>query len=187
MPQVMRFVTGLVAIWLALCLCSCTEERTEAKTTTDAKLDRNESIAVSGTISIPTAAGVVPIPVDLHVERTVTETKAQVANSQANTTKTIDSAAIAKQLGGVLGQTINVALAKMTGGVLGGQSSSAGWLSTPEGQILGGSGMGGALAFAIQQMLVARQHRKDSDEAWNEIKEKARSASTAPDTQGTKS
>lgn len=170
-----------------LILTGCSEERTQGQVQTDAQTDRTESITVSGTVSVPTEAGLLPIPVDLHVERTVTETKSQVARNESRTTKQIDANAIAQQLGGALGKTVEVALAKLTGGLIGGARSSgiSGFLGTPEGATTA-SGLAAAAGLAIQQMLARRRDRQaledqlareraekerqrdDSDKGWDE-------------------
>jgi hypothetical protein len=143
-------------------LSACTETRSEKQT--EKHVDND--VRVSGNLSIPTPTGMAPVAIDLLFQHTGNE--GQKENTES-TTK-IDAAAIGKQLGETVAQAIKTALSATVATSVPGSGLLA-RLSTTEGVL--GTGMGGALLYAIREMLERRRREKsleevkrDRDEGW---------------------
>lgn len=144
---------ALLALVVAL-LCGCTETRSTTDAQTDTQVEKSETLNVVGTITIPLPeGGAFPVPVDLTVHRTATETKTAVTSSKSESKTAVDGAAIAQQLGGMLGKTMDAAIAKLTGFQVSNAARSG--ITTTEG-VLGGTG-GALAAWAIREMLARRR------------------------------
>jgi hypothetical protein len=144
-------------------MCGCSETRAERK----AQTDKTDVIRVRGIAHVP---GVGSVPVELDIDRTGSESFQERSESHTK----IDSAAIAQQLGAVIGKTMDAAITKMTGiqpqggGLFGGNSDLM--------AVLGGTGGIGGMAYAVAQMFARRNERKeheevkaDRDKAWDEL------------------
>ncbi len=145
-------------------LCSCTETRSTTDAQTDTQVEKSETLNVVGTVTVPLPqGGVFPIPVDLTIHRTATETKTAITSSKTEAKTQIDGAAIAQQLGGMVGKTMDAAIAKLTGFQV--STAARGGITTTEGGLMGGGGA--VLAWAIREMLARRRE----SQALLEVKE----------------
>lgn len=151
---------------LALLLCGCTETRAARQ----AETDKADTVTVSGTAHVP---GIGAVPVQLHIERSGSESLREESESHTR----IDSAAIAQQISAVVGKSLDALMAKMTG--LQPQQPATG-LDSLLG-MLGGTGAGGAIAYAIREALARRrleseyqETKRDRDEGWQQAVELAK-------------
>lgn len=140
-----------IVIGSMIFLAGCTETRT----TNESQTTQHDNITVSGSAVIPTANGPILVPVELHIDRTGNEE----SKSEGLSKTQIDAAAIAQQVGNVVGKLVDAGIAKMTG-----LQPSHG-LSLTEGGGLAGAGT--AMAWGIAQML----GRKREERALIEVKE----------------
>ena len=140
-----------VSLILCLILFGCTQTRT----TNESQTTVRDSITVRGSAVVPSASGPVLVPIELNIDRNGDEqTKAEGLSKTQ-----IDAAAIAQQVGGVVGKLVDAAMAKVTG-----LQPSAG-LSLTEGGGLAGAAT--AMAWGLREMLA----RKREEKALIEVKE----------------
>lgn len=126
-PDGLRWLAILGALLaLALLLSGCSETRTS----TQALTDKADTVTVSGTAHVP---GVGAVPVQLQIERSGNETLRQESESHTK----IDAAAIAQQVGSVVGKSLDAAIAKMTGLQI---QATAGPITPTESGLMGGLG-----------------------------------------------
>lgn len=156
-PKILRFIAVLVAVWLALALCGCTETRTEKQADTE----KRDTFTVSGTAHVP---GFGSVPVELSIDRTGSERLVEHSESRTQ----IDSAAIAQQVGAVVSRSLDAVVAKMTG-----LQRSGGGIDLLG--LLGGTGGAAATAYALREALARRrleiEHaevKADRDKGWDE-------------------
>ena len=136
---------------LCLLFYGCTETRT----TNESQTTVRDSITVRGSAVVPSASGPVLVPIELNIDRNGDEqTKAEGLSKTQ-----IDAAAIAQQVGGVVGKLVDAAMAKVTG------LQPASGLSLTEGGGLAGAAT--AMAWGLREMLA----RKREEKALIEVKE----------------
>lgn len=163
-PKLVRFLVVLVGLWLILALCGCTETRTEKQADTE----KRDTFTVRGDAAVPMPqGGTALIPVEFTVERVGSERLVEHSESRTQ----IDSAAIAQQIGAVVGKTLDAAVAKMTG--LQPKAPSGGGIDLLG--LLGGTGGAAATAYALREALARRrleiEHaevKADRDKGWDE-------------------
>lgn len=172
-PRTVAVLALLVA--LLVVFTGCTESNTRSEQQKDAQTDRHETITVSGTVSVPLPqGGALPVPVNLTIERNGSETKSEVSHESSQTKTQMDGAAIAQQLGAVVGKTMDAAISRLTGFQIG---------PTQPANPLGGVGdltkevllLAGA-AYAAHQRGKSNQleqerdfHRNDADQAYKKL------------------
>lgn len=155
-----------LALILSLFVCGCSETKSDRQADTV----RDDTWTASGTIALPVTnpttgtTTIVPVPVDLTVSRHGTERL--VEHTEAKTQ--IDGAAIAQQLGGVLGKTMDAAIARLTG--LQSAPPTSPWMPKPEAV----AAVGALGLWGVREMLNARAHKKDADEGWNRAEANAK-------------
>lgn len=144
-----------LAIWL---LCGCTETRSERQVDTE----KRDTFTVSGSAQVP---GFGSVPVTLTIDRNGSERLVEQSESKTQ----IDGAAIAQQVGAVVGKSLEAVVAKLTG--LQPQATGNGFDSLLG--LLGGTGGGAAIAYAIKEALARRrleadhvEVKKDRDDIW---------------------
>ncbi len=146
---------ALLALVVVL-LCSCSETRA----TKEAQTERSDTLTMSGSVTVPMPqGGVAIIPVELTVERNGRETLREESQSKTQ----IDSAAIAQQIGGMVGKTLDAAIAKITGLQM--HATSQPWSPTPTEGGLAGVALTGASLY-LREMLA----RKREQQALAEVK-----------------
>lgn len=102
---------GLIALALVLsCLTGCMKTRTDAESAT-AKADH---ITISGTLALPTADGVRPVPISISVDRNGTEKQTATTESKTG----IDGAALGRDLAAALGPLLSAAQATPWGSMI---------------------------------------------------------------------
>lgn len=153
-----------ILVLVLVLLSGCTETRSTTDAQTDTQVEKQETLNVVGTITIPLPeGGAFPVPVDLTVHRTATETKTAVTSSKTDSKTAIDGAAIAQQLGGMLGKTMDAAISKLTGFQV--SNAARGGITTTEG-VMGG-GLGGLVLLTAREWMARRREQ----EALLEVKE----------------
>ena len=147
----MRNLCAILCASVLMFATGCTETRT----TNESQTSVHDSVSVRGSAVIPTATGPVLVPIELNIDRNGDEqTKAEGLSKTQ-----IDAAAIAQQVGGVVGKLMDAGIAKITG-----LQPSHG-LTLTEGGGLAGAGT--AMAWALREMLA----RKREEKALIEVKE----------------
>jgi hypothetical protein len=127
-----------VIIGAMVFLAGCTETRT----TNEAQTRTNDVLTVTGRASGP---GGIIFPFEMQVNR-----NGESQTSEQTQSKTqIDAAAIAQQVGSVVGKLVDAGIAKVTGV----QNQGEGGLAT----ILGAAGGGTGILYGIQQMMARRE------------------------------
>jgi outer membrane receptor protein involved in Fe transport len=127
-----------VIIGAMVFLAGCTETRT----TNEAQTTVRDVLNVTGQASGP---GGMIFPVALRIERNGDTQTTEQAVSKTQ----IDAAAIAQQVGAVVGKLVDAGIAKVTGV----QNQGEGGLAT----ILGAAGGGTGILYGIQQLLARRE------------------------------
>ncbi len=149
---------ALVFLLAVLALAGCTETRA----TKDAQTDRSDTLTMSGSVTVPMPqGGVAVIPVELTVERNGKETLREESESHTQ----IDAAAVAQQVGAVVGKSLDAAIAKLTGLQVHATSSAWGGPSPAEGGLAGVALTGASLY--LREMLA----RKREQRALSEVKQ----------------
>jgi hypothetical protein len=143
---------ALLALLVVL-LCGCTQTQGERQ----AETALSDTVTVRGVATVP---GVGQVPVEFSIERNGTESLKEQSESKTQ----IDSAAIAQQVGGLLGKTIDAAVAKLTGLQMHAATSQPWTPSAGEGGLAGLALTGATLA--IREMLA----RKREQQALAEVK-----------------
>lgn len=140
---------ALLSLALVL-LCGCTETRAERQADTE----KRDTFTVEGDAAVPMPqGGTALVPVRFTVERVGSERLIEHSESKTK----IDSAAIAQQVGGVIGKSLDAAVAKITG--LQPQATSQPWGITPtEGGLAGG--VGGVALLAGREWLARRREQQ---------------------------
>jgi hypothetical protein len=120
--------------------------------------------------------GTAVVPVRFTVERTGSERL--VEHSETRTQ--IDSAAIAQQVGAVVGKSLDALVAKVTGLAASAAPAASGGLDSLLG-LVGGTGGGAAIAYAVREALARRrleveynETKRDRDEGWDKALEMAK-------------
>lgn len=134
----------LYPLLLIIFLAGCTETRS----VNESQTSKSDRISVSGSAVIPSPTGNVVVPIEFKIDRTGTEEQ----HSEGQSKTQIDSAAIAQQVGDVVGKLVDSGIAKITG------ISKPSGLSLTEGGALGGAG--GAMAYALREMLARKREEK---------------------------
>lgn len=144
-PDGLRWLAIIGALLaMALLFSGCTETRTS----TQAQTDKADSVTVSGTAHVP---GIGAVPVQLQIERSGNETLRQESESHTK----IDAAAIAQQVGAVVGKSLDAAIAKLTGLQI---QATAGPVTPTEGGLLGG--LGGLTLLAAREWMARRREQQ---------------------------
>lgn len=164
----LRWLAVLGVILALVLLCGCTETRTEKQADTE-KRDR---YTIEGDASIPSpmtdgSIGLMPVPVRFTVERVGSERLVEHSESKTQ----IDAAAIAQQVGAVVGKSLDVAIAKLTGMQPKPQASSFG-ITPTEGTLAGT--LGGLALFAGREYMARRRLVRQRDELANQAVELAK-------------
>jgi hypothetical protein len=156
LPAVIAF--ALLAL-LVVMLCSCTETRTDKQADTE----KRDTFTVEGDAAVPLPqGGTTLVPVRFTVERVGSERLVEHSESKTQ----IDSAAIAQQVGGMLGKTLDAAIAKLTGLQMSHATSNAWGGPTPTEGGLAGVALTGASLY-LREMLA----RKREQQALREVKQ----------------
>lgn len=127
---------------VVLMLCSCTQTRAERQ----AETEKQDTVSVSGTAHVP---GIGDVPVSLSITRQGSESLREQSESRTQ----IDAAAIAQQVGAVVGKSLDAAIAKLTGL----QTSNAG-ITPTEGGLAGG--LGGLALLAGREWMARRREQQ---------------------------
>lgn len=139
-------IVVLVLFVLAM-LTGCTETRTERQADTE----KRDTFTVRGDATVPMPqGGTALIPVEFTVERVGSERLVEHSESKTQ----IDGAAIAQQVGGMVGKTLDAAIAKLTGL----QLSNARGVTPTEGGLMGG--LGGLALLAGREWLARRREEQ---------------------------
>lgn len=166
----LRLLVVLVTIWVVLWLCGCSETKSDKQADTE----KRDTFTVSGTVAVPLPqGGTALLPVSLDVEHVGSERL--VEHSESHTQ--IDSAAIARQIGAVVGKSLDVVVAKMTGvQPSNGDSGMASLLG-----LIGGTGGAGAITYAIREAMSRRrlevelkETKGDRDDGWQQAVDNAK-------------
>ena len=152
MRNLCAILCAILSATVLMFATGCTETRTKK----DTRTDRSGTITIRGSAVVPVPTGGIAV---IPVEATVDIVEAEISKEITESKTQIDAAAIAQQVGGVVGKLMDAGIAKITG-----LQPSQG-LTLTEGGGLAGAGT--AMAWALREMLA----RKREEKALAEVKE----------------
>jgi len=143
-PDLLRWLAilgALLAMALLMCGCQRSTRHTEAQT------DKADTVSVNGTAHVP---GFGAVPIEFRIERSGSEELREKSETQTQ----LDGAAIAQQVGAVVGKSLDAAISKLTGLQM--QSRPSGPSATEGGLA---ALLAGSVGLTLRELLARRREQ----------------------------